>query len=173
MKTQYMVSSAQQFLKMLRDVEPIGVKQIEFNRCPRFAAHEGARVGTMRFTENEWASIATRALQTPDDVVEIWSVHCAKQRALVELYVAFGLKEARAGRLDVARDVGLWCVGHITLSEPRAHLLLGQAALGLHDRALFDEAKAFLKHLHDDERARALDRANAGGAPDFSPQTFA
>jgi hypothetical protein len=157
MKTRYMVSSATQFLKMLRDVETAGVKMLAFNRPPR---------------GGDFAELATRALQTPNDVIEIWSIHRGKQMALLKLYLAFGLKEARAGRLEVARDVGLACAGHITLGEPRLHLLLGQVAVALRDRVLVGEAGAYLKLLRDDARVRLLDRSAAAGIPDFSVEAF-
>jgi hypothetical protein len=53
------------------------------------------------------------------------------------------------------------------------HPLVGQAAIGLHDRALFGEACAFLDYLREHEMARALEGSNADGVPDFSAQMFA
>src|SRR5260370_41239138 len=42
LQTRYLGSSAVQFLKMLRDVETIGVRTLPFNRCPRFTADDSA-----------------------------------------------------------------------------------------------------------------------------------
>jgi hypothetical protein len=172
-QTRYMVSSAVQFLKMVRDVEPTGVRTIAFNRCPRFAA-DSVRLPTgVVFNLHDPGMIATRFLQTPSDVIEVWSVHTAKRHALVEVSLAFALKEARAGHLEIARDIALDALGHITLNEPHLHLVLGQAAIGLRDARLFGEARAFLEFLKRPELTAALDRAHAAGVPDFSEQTFA
>jgi hypothetical protein len=55
----------------------------------------------------------------------------------------------------------------VTVEDPRLHALLGQIAIGLRDRALLQEAKAFLALLNQDQWERKLDQAAKSGAPDF------
>ena len=59
-------------------------------------------------------------------------------------------------------------MGHVTLENPHAHLLLGQLAVGLKDRQLLAEAKAFLEFLELDKWAHKLDQMAQSGSPDIA-----
>ena len=63
------------------------------------------------------------------------------------------LRERAADIKDVAKRV--------------LHVLLGQIAIGLGDRALLQEAKAFLALLNQDRWERKLDQAAKSSSPDF------
>ena len=63
----------------------------------------------------------------------------------VELYVEYALKAARTGQLETALDVALETVGHISVEDPRPHLLIGELAVLLRDPTLLQEAQTFLR----------------------------
>ena len=63
--------------------------------------------------------------------------------------------------------MALETIGHVTVEDPRPHLLLGQLGVGLRDRRLVREAKAFLRFLKFDELERKLDDVARSGSPDF------
>jgi hypothetical protein len=150
---QYLVSSASQFLVVLRDVERIGVHQFAVNRCPRC---------------DVVSAFDSRRIQSENDVITVCAIHLATETARIETYLFHALKEARAGELAVARDIALSAAGHVTLDEPMLHLLIGEVAVGLNDRTLLSEAKAFLGALHREPLTRMLEQAEKAGAPDFS-----
>jgi hypothetical protein len=103
------------------------------------------------------------AMKTADDVVTVWCIHKATELARADLYFGYAQESARAGRLEIARDVALETVGHVSLEDPRAHLLLGEVAVALRDRKLLREAKAFLRFLHLDRWERKLPTGISGG----------
>ena len=72
----------------------------------------------------------------------IWAITKSTERARAELYFAHALELARGGRLELARDVSLEAVEHVTMEDPRLHLLLGQVAIGVKNERLLMEAKA-------------------------------
>jgi hypothetical protein len=82
-----------------------------------------------------------------DDLIAIWAIFKAAQLARGKLYFTYALEAARAGQIEIARDVALETVGHVDLEDPRPHLLLGQLAVKLRDRELLREAKQFLRFL--------------------------
>ena len=67
-----------------------------------------------------------------------------------------------------ARDVVLETVGHVSMGDPDAHLLLGQLAVGLKDRTLLAEARAFLDYLEAGRWRKKLDDVDRTGNADFS-----
>jgi hypothetical protein len=79
------------------------------------------------------------------------------------LYFAYALRSARAGQLEVARDVALEAVGHVSLEDPRPHLLLGELAVALRDRTLLQEAQAFLRFFKHERWGQKLARAVQSG----------
>jgi len=91
----------------------------------------------------------------------------ATEFARLDLYLDHARVAARAGQLDVARNVAFETVGHVSLEDPRAHMLLGQIAVALRDRRLFREAKGFLQFLRLGAWERRLDEASRSGTPDF------
>ena len=60
------------------------------------------------------------------------------------------------GREGSARDVALESVGHVSLEDPRPHLLLGELAVALRDRTLLQEAQNFLRFFKHESWAQKL-----------------
>jgi hypothetical protein len=127
---QYLASTAAQLYGMLRDVEEAGIETVTLDRCPRCSI----------FTVT-----GIRSLKTPGDLLVLWAIHKATETARLELYFAYALRSARAGQLEAARDVALEAVGHVSLEDPRPHLLLGELAVALDDRTLLQDAQRFLR----------------------------
>ena len=137
---------------MLRDLEASGVEAFTLDRCPRC---ETVTV------------IGSNSAKTADDLLTLWAIFKATELARADLYFAFAVDSARAGKLEVARSVAFETIGHVTVEDPRPHLLLGQLGVGLKDRRLVDEAKAFLRFLEFDEWERKLDHVARSGSLDF------
>jgi hypothetical protein len=150
----YLSSSPRQLVEMLRDLRRGGIEQLTLDRCPRC---------------DIFTAFGSASLTTADRVVETWSIVKATELARLDLYLSYTLASARAGQLDVARDVALETVAHVSLEDPRAHLLLGQIAVALRDHELFREARSFLQFLKLDPWESKLDEAARSGSPDFSP----
>jgi hypothetical protein len=148
----YLSSTPLQLVQMLRDVEKARIDRFALDRCPRcsiFPAYPGS------------------SMKTADDVIMVWCIHKATELARADLYFGYAQESARAGRVEIARDVALETVGHVSLEDPRGHLLLGELAVALRDRKLLREAKAFLRFLHLDRWERKLDRVVQSGSADF------
>lgn len=148
----YLASSPVELVRMLRDLEGVGIQRLALDRCPRCAIV---------------TTIGSASVTTADDAIALWAIAKATELARLNLYFAYALRAARAGRLEIARDVALETVAHVSLEDPRPHLLLGQVAVALGDRRLVGEAKRFLQFLKLDAWERALDRAIRSGSSDF------
>lgn len=151
-RPQYLVSSSLQLLKLVADLREFGVESLALDRCPRCPI----------FTV---VSLTSQA--SADTVLGLWAAHKSTEIIRANLYFAYALKCARAGGLEVARDVALEAVGHVTPEDPRLHFLLGQLALGLNDQILLREAKAQLTFFRDDDWEQRLDRSVWSGSPEF------
>jgi hypothetical protein len=138
---QYLASSAAQLAGMLRDVEKAGIEAVALDRCPRCSIFTATGIGS---------------LKTPGDLLVLWAIHKASEMARLELYFAYALRSARAGQLEVARDVASETVGHVSFEDPRPHLLLGELAIALRDRTLLQEAQIFLRFFKHDAWERKL-----------------
>lgn len=138
---QYLASTAAQLSGLLRDVEKAGIEAVTLDRCPRCSI----------FTVT-----GIRSLKAPDHLLVLWAIHKATEMARLELYLAHALKSARAGQLEAARDVALESVGHVSLEDPRPHLLLGELAVALGDRTLLQEAQTFLRFFKHESWAQKL-----------------
>lgn len=149
---QYLCSSPLELIAMLGDLEEARVKAFTLDRCPRC---------------DTFTVIGSDSAKTIDDLLTVWAIFKATELARADLYFTFAHDSARAGQLEVARDVALETVGHVTLEDPRPHLLLGQLGVGLRDGRLVQEAKAFLRFLKFDEWERKLDDVARTGSPDF------
>jgi hypothetical protein len=149
---QYLTTSPRQLTKMLRDLHE-GVESFILDRCPRCLT---------------FAVVQSDPTKDAEDVVNLWAIIKSTELARTDLFVECALEAARAGRLETARDVALQAAGHVTLEDPRIHLLLGQLAVGLGDDVLLEEAKAFLAFLEQEELERQLDSAIQAGSPDFA-----
>jgi hypothetical protein len=152
-RAHYLSSSPLQFVRMLRDLEEIGIECLTLDLCPRCPI---------------LATIGSRSIKVPDDAVSVWAIIKSMELARAELYFTHALESARAGFLDLARDVALEAVGHVTMEDPRLHLLLGQVAIGLGDRRLLSEAKAFLDFFNFEPWRRKLGQVEGSGALDFA-----
>lgn len=149
----YLYSSPAEFARLLGDVGGVGITAFALDRCPRCPT---------------FSAVSTGPAMTAGDALKVWAVFKASELARADLYIEFALDEARAGRLAVAREVALETVGHVTLEDPRPHLLLGQLGVGLGDRGLVREAKAYLGFLGLDAWERKLDEVARSGSPDFA-----
>ena len=152
-RLKYLSSSPLQFVQMLRDLEGAGLEWMTLDRCPRCSILN---------------IIGGSSIKAPDDAVAIWAITKSTELARAELYHAHALESARGGHLELARDVSLEAVGHVTMEDPRLHLLLGQVAIGLGDKRLLREAKAFLDFFSMESWRRKLDQVEESGAPDFA-----
>jgi len=148
----YLSSSPLQLVQMLRDIEASGIKALALDRCPRCSI---------------FTTVGTCSLKTSDDLIGLWCIFKATLLARGDLYFSYALESARAGRIEIARDVALETVGHVDLEDPRPHLLLGQVAVKLRDRELLRQAKSFLRFLKLDRWERKLDQVVQSGSPDF------
>jgi hypothetical protein len=130
----------------------MGIHQFALDRCPRCDI----------FTATDSLSI-----RTTEDLIGYWSIWKATEFARLDLYLSYARAAARAGKVDVACEVALETVAHVSLEDPRSHLLLGQIAVALRDRKLLREAKAFLQFLQASWWHSKLDDVCRSGSPDF------
>jgi hypothetical protein len=151
-RVQYLASSPLRFIRMIHDLESAGITHVAIDRCPRCSTFSTVGLSST-------ASAAT--------VVQLWAIHKATELTRGELYFEYALQSARGGRLEVARDVALEAVGHVSFEDPRLHLLLGQVAIRMADRPLLREARAFLRFLSLAPWERKLDEAQRSGLVDF------
>ncbi len=148
----YLYSSPLELVQMFHDIEAMGIKTLALDRCPRCSI---------------FTNVGTSSLKTSDDLIGVWSIFKATQLVRGDLYFSYALEAARAGRIEIARDVALETVGHVDLEDPRPHVLLGQLAVKLRDQELLREAKKFLRFLKLDRWERKLDQVVQSGSPDF------
>jgi hypothetical protein len=155
--TSYLASSPAQFIQMLRDIERVGLDTFALDRCPRCST---------------FGVFGGPSMRTPDDVITAWAISKATEQARLEAYLAFAIRSALAGDMEVARDIALQVVGHVTPENPFTHLLLGQVAVALGDGTLLREARAFLSFLRKDAMLHKLQQAQQAGTPDFASIRF-
>jgi hypothetical protein len=148
----YLSSSPRELVAMLRDLRAMGIEQFALDRCPRCSI---------------FTAIGSASITTADDAINCWTISKATELARLDLYLSHALGAARAGELDAAREVVLETVAHVSLEDPRAHLLLGQIAVALQDRTMLREARAFLQFFQLNSWQRRLDEAVRSGSPDF------
>lgn len=153
-RTRYLSSTALQLLNMIRDLERVGITALTIDRCPRCSI-------------SIVAVFCTSSLKAARDLLEVWTIQKTGELARLSLYCGYAVKSARAGNLENARDVALETVGHVSLEDPRPHLLLGKLALALGDRTLLREAKEFLVYFKHDPWYRKLDQIGHAGSPTF------
>jgi hypothetical protein len=157
-RLQYLCTSPVQLIPMLRDFEDSGIDSVAFDRCPRC---------------DTLCVIKSHSIKDPNDAVNIWAISKAGELARTELYFTYAQASARAGRLELAHDVGLEAVGHTTMEDPRLHLLLGQVGIGLGDGVLLKEAKAFLDYFKKEAWRRCLDQNEESGGTNYAgPEEF-
>ena len=149
-EVQYLSANPLEFLRLLREVEQTGIYLFVLDHCPRC---------------EEVEIVASESLRTAEEVVEGWATRRAKQLARVDLYHGYAVEAARSGRLELARDVALATVAHVSPDDPRLHRLLGTLALALDERPLLDEARTFLECLDQPGSLRELNRLERSGRP--------
>jgi hypothetical protein len=148
----YLVSTPAGLLKMLRDIEKVGIETLALDRCPRCPT---------------FTAISTSSLKSVDDLVTVWSISKSTELARLELYAAHARELARAGHLTLAKDVALETVGHINWEDPRLHLLLGELGVALGEPTLTREATGCLRFLKLDRWERKLQEVVESGAANF------
>jgi hypothetical protein len=154
-RVQYLASSPLEVLCMLRDLERAGAESFALDPCPRCGI---------------FSTVGCQSIKTAHDAITIWGIAKATEQARAELYYAYAREAACQGQIEVACSVALEAVGHVTLEDPRFHLLLGQIALARGDRAQFDEASAFLQLLGFERFQRKLEEVARSGIADFADQ---
>jgi hypothetical protein len=153
LSVQYLRSSPLELTQMLHDLAQARVQTFTLDRCPRC---------------NMFSAIGSGSIKTADDLLNIWAIFKATELARANLYFEYAVELSLRGQLEDARDVALETVGHVTMEDPRLHLLLGQLGVGLRDRKLVGEAKAFLGFLKLEKWERKLDSVVTTGLPDFA-----
>lgn len=148
----YLSSSPNELVALLRDVREVGIERFVLDRCPRC---------------NFFVAIHSEPVTTADEAITCWSVSKAMELARSELYLSYAQASARSGDLYTALDVLLETAGHVSFEDPRLHLLLGQVAIALHDRELLSETKAFLRFFKMHSWERRLNEIVQTGSPDF------
>jgi hypothetical protein len=149
----FAVMSAEEFVSMLRDVEKVGKFVFTIDRCPR--------------CEN-FIHYETTLADEPDYLVQMIGVHKAQEMARRHLYYHYALNRARAGHHIAARDVLLESVGHVTMSDPDTHLLLGQLGIATGDEELVREAHEYLRFFGSGAWDRKLEAVEYAGKADFA-----
>jgi hypothetical protein len=71
------------------------------------------------------------------------------------------------GHHVAARDVLLESVGHVTMSDPDTHLLLGQLGVAMNDDELVREAHEYLRFFGSGAWDRKLEQVEMQGRADF------
>jgi len=98
-------------------------------------------------------------MNSAKNVIAMRNIFKATEIARCGLYWTYARLAARSGDFLLARDVALELVGHVTLEDPRSHLLLGKLAIQLRDKRLLREAKEFLVLLKQDWAIEELKNA--------------
>lgn len=148
----YFSSTPRQLTEMLVKLQQEGLKSFVLDPCPRC---------------DITLVVRSESLRTPEDVLRVWAVSQATRIARANLYYDYALRIARDGRMEVARDVALETVGHVSMHDARPHMLLGRLGVALKDRRLVREARAFLRVLRDDQLEKQLAAEAKSGKPDF------
>ncbi|HEV7396856.1 MAG TPA: hypothetical protein VGN86_10135 [Pyrinomonadaceae bacterium] len=153
---EYLCSSPQEFTKFLLDLRNVGVNTFTMDRCPRC---------------DTFNAVDSDSITTTSRLLNLWAIFKATELSRANLYYEYAIELAKEGQLVVAREVVLETVGHVTMVDPRLHLLLGQLGIGLKDQKLVEEAQAFLEFLRMDRWKLKLDSIIASGIPDFEVPT--
>jgi hypothetical protein len=142
---EYFCSSPKQVVFVVNEFrERAGVRHIALDRCPRCEV---------------FTTFGTSAFDSASKVIKLRNIFKATEIARCGLYWEYARSAARSGEFLRARDVGLELVGHVTLEDPRSHLLLGKLGIQLKDRQLLREAKEFLAVLKQDCAIKELETA--------------
>ena len=117
---------------MVRELREAGLASVTFDRCPRC---------------DILMTFKTSADVSASNVLTMCTIQKSTQIARLDLYYLFAREAARSGNVDVARDVGLETVGHVSMEDPRLHILLGKLGKLLGDQRLSHDAQTFLAYF--------------------------
>jgi hypothetical protein len=145
-------SSPLELVTMLRDLRGMSIEQFVLDRCPRC---------------DIFTVIGSASVTTADDAINFWCIWKATELGRLDLYLSHAQASARADELDTAREVLLETAAHVSVEDPRVHLMLGQVAVALQDGKLLREAKAFLQFFQLDSWELKLDEVVRSGSPNF------
>jgi hypothetical protein len=148
----FAVLSADGFVELLRDCEKTGTFSFTIDCCPRCE----------NFTPYE-STLADEGAY----LVQMIGVQKATEMARRHLYYHYALQKARMGHHVAARDVLLESVGHVTMSDPDTHLLLGQLGVAMNDDELVREAHEYLRFFGSGAWDRKLEQVEMQGRADF------
>ncbi len=148
----FLASTATQLSGVLATLRSASIASFALDRCPRCSV--------VTVTSSD-------AMRTPNDLLVLWAIHKATEIARQKLYLAHALRSARAGQLIASRDVALEAVGHISMEDPRLHLLLGELAVALSDRVMLRESQSYLRFLKAERWQRRLDLVAKSGRARF------
>jgi hypothetical protein len=149
----FAVVSAESIVATLREVEKAGEFVFTIDCCPRC---------------DELIRYETSLAEEPGDLIRMIGVHKANELARRHLYYYYALARAKSGHHDTARDVLLEIVGHVTMSDPDTHLLLGQLGVAMNDDLLVREAHEHLRFFGSGAWDRKLESVERSGRPDFA-----
>lgn len=152
-RVRYLSSSPVQLLGMLRDLKSNGFDSFAIDRCPRCSV---------------FTALDSDSMKSAADIVTVWGLWKATELARADLYLEYALEAARSGRLEESRNVALECVGHVSLEDPRSHLLLGKIGVALGDQTLLREAAEFLRFFRLTEWEDRLNKVERSGSTTFS-----
>jgi serine/threonine protein kinase len=145
----YMLSSPNQLTALLHMLQAKSIAHIALDRCPRCSVFNSGRLETA---------------QGPAELITLWAIHESTRRERLQLYLDYATQCASSGRLDIARDVALEIVGHISLEDPRPHAILGRLAIEFGDATMLREAQTFLRFLGEDTWADKLGALPSNGS---------
>lgn len=148
----FAVMSAAGFVSTLRDVEKAGKLAFTIDCCPRC---------------EDFIRYETILADEPGYLIRMIGVHKATELARRHLYYHYALAKARLGQHELARDVLLESVGHVTMADPDTHLLLGQLGVAMGDDELVREAHEYLRFFGSGAWDRKLETVEYFGRPDF------
>jgi hypothetical protein len=148
----FAVLSPDGLVELLRDCEKSGKFAFTIDCCPRCE----------NFTPYD-STLADAGAY----LVQMIGVHKATEMARRHLYYHYALQKARMGHHVAARDVLLESVGHVTMSDPDTHLLLGQLGVAMNDAELASEAHEYLRFFGSGAWDRKLEQVELSGRADF------
>ena len=130
------VSSASELVRLFRALGPKS-SRMTVDKCPRC---------------RDVAAMPTSVLTLPERIIEVWSIFMGTKKARSDMYLSYANKARDAGNLELARDIALGLVAHVTPDDSRAHQLIRDVAVQLHDARLQREADAYLAFLSRSSR---------------------
>lgn len=145
--------TAEEFVESMRTLEGGGIQQFTLDRCPRCW---------------NFAVGSTRSIQTVDDAIAHWSFVKAVEYARADFYFQLAERMLASGDCKGARDLALQAVLHVTLEDPRFHLLLVEVGQRIDDKTLIDEARLTLRQMNIPAKGDLLRRAIAFGMADHA-----